>query len=956
MHRFLSRLIRMHRLPTNTNRSAVAASGRITSALLCLGFIILPQYARAQAVCTPDAGYTVCRAYTYTGADQAFTVPAGVASIKAKAWAAGGGGSIASSINIGAPGGSGGYVEGVLSVTPGSQYVVVTGEGGGADGTAGTSNRCLAAYGFGGACPPARNGSHVDGGGGGGLSGLFTGNLSVTATSNGRAVLVAGGGGAGEGSNGCGNVSAAGGAGGNGFAGTMATMQGANGAYSNGSAPTGGGGGYLGGAGTTRLRNGTCIQSANGGSNFIAGGIASAVNLAGSEAPSVPNYTVKNPPRTTEPQYLSGVGVGQLALAQPGGNGLVVLQWVDPLEVDLAISKDDGSATYTPGLNNTYTIVVSNSGPDAVTGARIQDPLPAGISSASWSCGNATGGGVCGATNGSDGIDSTANLPAGGSVTYTFSLAVPSSYTGNLTNTATVTAPTGVTDTNLANNDDSDTDTQELPPVSGACAPRTVAAGDTFTLSPFPGTGSVTKVGPFGTGAAQWASAGGNYTITWTFSDPVPAQWLRIGLTHVDSPSPSFTVSLTGTATRSDFAVLPGSGLAYNPSTGVLTRSAAGRQAGSIQAATTNTVTSISIQGTAIEATDSVGHILWVRPPCMTVQKVSEGGTGSFTIDMTNVAAADGTAVPSTTLTTTTPGTAVSSPQYFAPNTASDITLSEVVPAGWNLASAVCTDENAGNTGNPSVIGTFASPTLTIPADNVRPEADIVCSFSNRLQMPTIDLAKTTLQVAGGPFGFTLGNTTVVSPASVSTSAAGSAVAVDGDPGAGTTFTAASLGADVTIDESSLPSGWIVDSATCTNGGGAVVGALSGRVYTIPAASVTAGESFACDFVNAPPVNLRIDKVADSAAVRTGDTVTYTIVVINDGPGTGDGALLTDPLVPGVDCSAGTLTCENAIGGAVCPSAPTVAALQGAGVILPTFPADGSLQFVLTCTVTATGQ
>lgn len=640
-----------------------------------------------------------------------------------------------------------------------------------------------------------------------------------------------------------------------------------------------------------------------------------------------------------------------------GGTGLFIDNFtfagVGPCEGDLSITKDNGSATYTPGLNNTYAIVVTNAGPGPVTGARVTDPLPPNISAASWSCGNATGGGVCVVPNGTGAIDTTANLPAGASVTYTMTLQVPTSYTGSLTNTATVTPPAGMTDTNPGDNDDSDTDTQELPPVSGACAPRAVVPGDSFTLSPFPVTGSVTKVGAFGTGTAQWASAGGNYTITWTFSSPVPAQWLRIGLTHVDSPNPNFTFSVSGTADRTDFAVLPGSGLAYNPATGVLTRSAAGRQAGSIQAGTNDTVTSISIQGTAIEATDSVGHILWVRPPCMTVQKVSEGGTGSFTINMTNVVAANSTPVPSTTLTTTAAGTPVSSPLYFAPSTTTDITLSEAVPAGWGITSAVCTDQNASSTGNPTVISTFATPTLTIPAANVRAEADIVCRYDNG-PLPTISLAKITSQIAGGPFGFTLGNTTVVSPAPVSTSGSGSPVAVDGDPGAETAFRVSSLGADVTIDESSLPAGWIVNGASCTDAGGALVGNLAAGRYTIPAAAITMGQTFDCSFVNEPTVNLRIDKSANPTTVRSGETVTYTIVANNDGPGPGDGALVADPPVPGVDCTAATLSC-SASAGAACPASLDVATFQSTGLTIPTFPAGGSLQFGMTCTVTATG-
>ena len=64
--------------------------------------------------------------------------------------------------------------------------------------------------------------------------------------------------------------------------------------------------------------------------------------------------------------------------------------------------------------------------------------------------------------------------------------------------------------------------------------------------------------------------------------------------------------------------------------------------------------------------------------------------------------------------------------------------------------------------------------------------------------------------------------------------------------------------------------------------------------------------------------------------------------------------MLRDPAVAGVSCS--TLTCAAA-GGALCPqtSAVTVAALQGNGITIPTFPVNGSIRLTLTCAVSASG-
>ena len=45
----------------------------------------------------------------------------------------------------------------------------------------------------------------------------------------------------------------------------------------------------------------------------------------------------------------------------------------------LAVSKTDGSATYTPGGTATYTVVVTNAGPSNAINGTVSDPLPAGV-------------------------------------------------------------------------------------------------------------------------------------------------------------------------------------------------------------------------------------------------------------------------------------------------------------------------------------------------------------------------------------------------------------------------------------------------------------------------------------------------------------------------------------------------------------------------------------------------
>lgn len=133
------------------------------------------------------------------------------------------------------------------------------------------------------------------------------------------------------------------------------------------------------------------------------------------------------------------------------------------LNANLAITKSDGAASVNPGATVTYTIVASNAGPDAANGAAITDTVPAALSSVTWTCGTPVGGATCGAASGSgNSISTTANLPSGGSVTYTVTGTLAANATGTLSNTASVAAPSGVTDPTSTNNSATDSDSINL--------------------------------------------------------------------------------------------------------------------------------------------------------------------------------------------------------------------------------------------------------------------------------------------------------------------------------------------------------------------------------------------------------------------------------------------------------------------------------------------------------------
>jgi uncharacterized repeat protein (TIGR01451 family) len=130
-----------------------------------------------------------------------------------------------------------------------------------------------------------------------------------------------------------------------------------------------------------------------------------------------------------------------------------------PTEADLSITKSDGSGVYQEGGTAVYTIVVTNNSASSVFGVRVQDALPAGVVSATWTAVFSTGS--AGPASGNGAIDQWVSLSAGGSAIYTFRAVIGQTTSGKLVNTATVTPPAWLADPDPSNN--SATDIDKLP-------------------------------------------------------------------------------------------------------------------------------------------------------------------------------------------------------------------------------------------------------------------------------------------------------------------------------------------------------------------------------------------------------------------------------------------------------------------------------------------------------------
>ncbi|HEU4388534.1 MAG TPA: hypothetical protein VFV34_12105, partial [Blastocatellia bacterium] len=216
---------------------------------------------------------------------------------------------------------------------------------------------------------------------------------------------------------------------------------------------------------------------------------------------------------------------------------------------DLAITKTNGTSTSTAGGSTSYTITVSNAGPSTATGATVADTFPASltVSFTSVAAGGATGNTASGSGN----INDTVTLPPGSSVTYTATCSINPAASGSLSNTATVTAPGGFTDTNPGNNSATDTDTL-------------VSQGD---LSITKTDGAATEIPGTGiTYTITVSNAGPSTATAATVADTFPASLTGVTFTSVASGGATGNTA-SGSSNINDTVTLPpGSSITYTVS------------------------------------------------------------------------------------------------------------------------------------------------------------------------------------------------------------------------------------------------------------------------------------------------------------------------------------------------------------------------------------------------------
>ncbi|MDG4555768.1 MAG: DUF11 domain-containing protein, partial [Candidatus Contendobacter sp.] len=432
----------------------------------------------------------------------------------------------------------------------------------------------------------------------------------------------------------------------------------------------------------------------------------------------------------------------------------------------------------------TYTIVASNAGPDGVPDATVADTFPATLT-CTWTCVGA-GGGTCTAA-GSGNLNDTANLPAGGSATYTASCTINASATGTLSNTATITSSGN--DPNLGNNSATDTDT--LTPQADL---------------------SITK-----TDGVATAVPGGSVTYTITASNPGP------------SNAPGATVADTFPATLTCTWTCVGAG------GGTCTAAGSGNLNDTVNLPTGGSATYTASCTIDVAATGTLSNTATVAAPGGVTDPTP--GNNSATDSDTLAPQADLSMTKTDGVTTATPSGSVTYTIVAAnagPSNATGVTVADTFPAA--CTSVTYSSVAAGGaTGNTTVGSGNLNDTLNLPVG-----ASVTYTATCAIALTATGTLSNTATVAapGGVTDPTPGNNSATDSDTL-TQLATLTIQLDAPGSTPTTFdfttvggltpTAFSLqhgqtqtftnlipGQSYTVNDQPPPPGWVLDEVLCS--------------------------------------------------------------------------------------------------------------------------------------------
>ena len=584
----------------------------------------------------------------------------------------------------------------------------------------------------------------------------------------------------------------------------------------------------------------------------------------------------------------------------------------DPLtpEVDLSITKTDGLTVANPLDTITYTVVVGNAGPSSVADAVVTDAVPTSLTGVTWTCTAGVGGHCDNSGPVAGDINTTVDLDVNGSVQFTVTGIIAGSTVGSVINTATVSAPVGVTETDSADNaatDSTAVTTTAALSISKTDGQTTDVAGTSSTY-----TIVVTNSGPSAVvGAAVDDLLPTGFTnASWTCvasgagscADAGPTAG-NVGTT-VDLPSGgSATFTVTGTIDAAFTGMLSNTATVTAPP-------------GTIDDPANNTATddTIIVAQANLVVTKSDGTNS-ATPGTATTYTVTVGNIGPSAVVGATIA--DALPAGATAMNWTCSATAGSSCTASGSGVISDTV--DLLPGG-QLTYVVTVDVDAAATGTLTNVATATVPatvTETSPLDNTATDTDtlvaetdlaITKTDGSLTAVPGSTVTYTIVATNNGPSNAVSATVADPFPAEL-TGVNWSCTGPCTPNGSGPLNDVVDLPVGATVTY--IVTATIASGATGTLANTATVAAAPGTTDPIPA-----NDSATDTDTLTPRSDLSITKTDGASTVVPGTPVTYTVVVANNGPSDVVGASVVD--VFPANLAGAVWTCV-AVGGSCLP-------------------------------------
>ena len=321
----------------------------------------------------------------------------------------------------------------------------------------------------------------------------------------------------------------------------------------------------------------------------------------------------------------------------------------------------------------------------------------------------------------------------------------------------------------------------------------------------------------------------------------------------------------------------------------------------------------------------------------VTVSKVTEGGTGSFSFTGSNGFAAQ-------SITTSAANTPEEGDPSGLTTVGAATTITEgVPPVGWRLKGIACTGMGAGGTATVNL----AARAVTLNAAATAAGSNIACTFTNT-KLPTMTVSKVSI---GGTDSFAFTGTNGFTATNVTTEDDGVAIAA-----AEQVLTAANTATSIT--ESVPPPPYALTGISCTGmgPGGTATPNLATRTIALNAAATAPGSDINCTFTNTVQPQLKLVKTAGASSFAVGVPSSYTLTLNNIGPVPTSAPATISDTVPAT-LTLGTMPAGCSASGQVvsCTVPAGLAGTTGtAAFVIPVTPLPGASPSVAN-TATATG-